>query len=80
MKPHLVFLLLLLPIFSFSQKNVDAKTISKQEAKEIKEIKKFQKELNEEYLNPKETPLRGDNFTHFKKHPFFPIDLKYRVR
>ncbi|WP_238536295.1 DUF1684 domain-containing protein [Chryseobacterium populi] len=48
-------------------------------SKEIREIKKFQKELNAEYLNPKETPLRGDNLINFKKHPFFPIDLKYRV-
>ncbi|OAH68317.1 hypothetical protein AXA65_17120 [Chryseobacterium sp. FP211-J200] len=42
-------------------------------------IKKFQKELNAEYLNPKESPLRGDNLTKFKKHPFFPANLKYRV-
>lgn len=42
-------------------------------------IKKFQKELNAEYLNPKESPLRGDNLTNFKKHPFFPANLKYRV-
>lgn len=58
------------PFFVFSQKKV---------SKEIMEVKKFQKELNAEYLNPKETPLRGDNFTSFKEHPFFPIDLKYRV-
>jgi uncharacterized membrane protein len=63
MKPYIAFLLLLFPILSFSQKNASPKTISKQETKEIKEIKKFQKELDEEYLNPKETPLRGDNFT-----------------
>jgi len=80
MKPYIVLLLLAIPFFSFSQKNLDNKTTLKKEAKEIKEIKKFQKELNSEYLNPKETPLRGDNFTHFKKHPFFPIDLKYRVQ
>lgn len=42
-------------------------------------IKKFQKELNAEYLNPKESPLRGDNLKNFKKHPFFPVNLKYRV-
>lgn len=45
----------------------------------IEAIKKFQKELDAEYLNPKESPLRGDNLNNFKKHPFFPIDLKYRV-
>ncbi|WP_336718938.1 DUF1684 domain-containing protein [Chryseobacterium mucoviscidosis] len=48
-------------------------------SKEESEIKKFQKELNAEYLNPKETPLLGDNFKNFKQHPFFPINLKYRV-
>jgi len=45
----------------------------------IAAIRKFQKELNAEYRNPKETPLRGDNLKNFKKHPFFPIHLKYRV-
>ncbi|WP_228423046.1 DUF1684 domain-containing protein [Chryseobacterium mucoviscidosis] len=48
-------------------------------SKEESEIKKFQKELNAEYVNPKETPLRGDNFKNFKQHPFFPISLKYRI-
>ncbi|WP_317174713.1 DUF1684 domain-containing protein [Chryseobacterium antibioticum] len=66
----MLIILLLSPLFIFAQKTA---------LKEIKEIKKFQKELNAEYLNPKETPLRGDHFTNFKKHPFFPVDLKYRV-
>ncbi|MDO3426597.1 DUF1684 domain-containing protein [Chryseobacterium sp. APV1] len=48
-------------------------------SKEESEIKKFQKELNAEYVNPKETPLRGDNFKNFKQHPFFPISLKFRI-
>ena len=39
----------------------------------------LQKELNEGYLNKDETPLRGENYTNFKAHPFFPIDLNYRV-
>jgi uncharacterized protein (DUF1684 family) len=64
-----IFIFLLLPLMIFSQK------ISKEES----EVKKFQKELNEEYLDPKETPLRGDNFTNFRAHPFFPINSKYRV-
>lgn len=68
MKNYL-FIFLLFPIVLFAQK------ASKEEA----EVKKFQKALNEEYLNPKETPLRGDHFTNFKAHPFFPVDLKYRV-
>lgn len=65
-----IFILILFPLFAFSQKMV---------SKEIMEVKKFQDELNAEYLNPKETPLRGDNFINFKGHPFFPFDLKYRV-
>ncbi|WP_185288900.1 DUF1684 domain-containing protein [Chryseobacterium lactis] len=65
-----ILLFLILPLWFFSQKK-----LSKEEA----EVQKFQKELNAEYLNPKETPLRGDNFKNFKKHPFFPVDMKYRV-
>ncbi|HAP94889.1 MAG TPA: hypothetical protein DCP54_03900 [Chryseobacterium sp.] len=49
------------------------------EKENIASIKKFQKELNAEYLNPQKTPLRGDNLKKFKKHPFFPINQKYRV-
>ena len=49
------------------------------EKENISAIKKFQNELNSEYLNPKESPLREENLTKFKSHPFFPIDLKYRV-
>ena len=59
--------LFLIPFMGFSQK------------KEIKEIQKFQNNLNKEYSDPKETPLRDDNFKNFKKHPFFPINLKYRI-
>jgi len=50
------------------------------EKENIAAIKKFQNELNSEYLNPKESPLRGDNLKKFKQHPFFPINLKYRVK
>ena len=65
----LSFLFLILSLF------LNAQT----EKENIASIKKFQKELNKEYLNPKETPLRGDDLKNFKKHPFFPINLKYRV-
>ena len=58
-----IFVLLLFPLLTFSQ--------SKKEL--ITAIQKFQSDLNSEYKNPKETPLRGDNF---KEHPFFPVDLK----
>lgn len=66
----ILIILLLSPLFILAQKGA---------SKESKEIRKFQKELDAEYLNPKETPLRGDNFTNFKKHPFFQVNLKYRV-
>jgi uncharacterized protein (DUF1684 family) len=69
MKKYLI-ILLLFPVFAFAQKMVSP---------EVMEVKKFQEELNAEYLNPKETPLRGNNFTNFKEHPFFPLDLKYKV-
>lgn len=49
------------------------------EKENVAAIRKFQKELNSEYLNPQKTPLRGDNLKKFKKHPFFPINLKYRM-
>lgn len=47
--------------------------------KETADIKKFQNQLNAEYRNPKKTPLRGSNFSDFKEHPFFPINLKYKI-
>ena len=53
--------------------------VSQIQKKEIADIQKFQQELNDEYKSPKKTPLRGDHFTNFKEHPFFPINLKYRV-
>ncbi len=62
--------LLMVSVFGFSQST----------KKQISDIRKFQSELNAEYENPKETPLRGDNFTNFKDHPSFPMDLKYRIK
>ena len=46
---------------------------------ETRIIQKFQKKLNAEYKDPKKTPLRGDHLVNFKEHPFFPIDLKYKI-
>lgn len=66
----ITLILILISAFAFSQ------TYKKQ----ISEIKKFQKELNDGYTNKKETPLKGDNYTKFRKHPFFPVDLKYRIK
>lgn len=52
---------------------INAQSINKES------VKNFQKELNDEYINNETTPLRGENFTKFKKHPFFPINEKYRI-
>ncbi|MGC4023511.1 MAG: DUF1684 domain-containing protein [Cyclobacteriaceae bacterium] len=45
----------------------------------ITDIKKFQAELNREYRTKGESPLEPNDFSSFKEHDFFPIDLKYRV-
>lgn len=87
MKKIILILIAVLPFFVFSQKKKlssfkkpEGKSIVHTSSDPVKlEIEKFQKDLNKEYLNPKESPLRGDNFKNFKAHPFFPIDLKYRV-
>ena len=78
MKKIILFLFAVIPLLMFSQKMKTNNSLGNN-SKEIKEIKKFQSDLNKEYLNKRETPLRGDNFENFKAHPFFPIDLKYRV-
>lgn len=78
MKKILFILLAVFPLLMFSQKTQVNNSLNKN-SKEIREIKKFQEDLNKEYLDKKETPLRGDNYTNFKQHPFFPIDFKYRV-
>lgn len=47
------------------------------------EIQKFQKELNETYLDKEKTPLSKKHRKVFKKnkgHAFFPIDQKYQVK
>lgn len=39
----------------------------------------FQKKINSEYADPKETPLKENDLKEFKALHFFPIDLKYCV-
>lgn len=46
---------------------------------DLSEIRKFQTDLDDEYKDPKKSPLRGEYFTNFTGHPFFPANLKYRV-
>jgi hypothetical protein len=54
----------------------DAQTDSLQA---ISEIEMFRQQLNEEYQNPKESPL-GVEASKFKGHDFFPADLRYRIQ
>ncbi|NOS55980.1 MAG: DUF1684 domain-containing protein [Cyclobacteriaceae bacterium] len=63
-------------IFIFSLLSLELRAQSDSE----REILKFQKELNEEYSNPKTSPLPKKNVKKFEGHDFFPVDLKYRVK
>lgn len=45
----------------------------------VADILAFQHELNASYKNREESPLDPKDFRKFKSHPFFPIDLSYRV-
>jgi uncharacterized protein (DUF1684 family) len=47
--------------------------------KVMAEIISFQKKLNDEYKNREESPLEPKDFKKFKGHPFFPVNLAYRV-
>ncbi len=44
-----------------------------------KEVLKFQKKLNQDYRNPKKSPLEPAQLKTFKKHQFFPISDKFRI-
>lgn len=44
------------------------------------EIRKFQAEIDREYKNAKESPLRGEHLANFTGHPFFPINSNYKVQ
>lgn len=43
-------------------------------------IQVYQAELAQAYLNPKTTPLKGEEVTNFKGITFFPVDQKYKVQ
>lgn len=44
------------------------------------EIKKFQNDLDKEFLNPEESPLPKKDRKKFKGHNYFPVNEKYRVK
>lgn len=43
------------------------------------EVDKFQRDLNEEYRDPKRSPLDSIGRANFRGHDFFPVDPAYRV-
>ncbi|WBL21448.1 DUF1684 domain-containing protein [Zunongwangia sp. HRR-M8] len=69
-KLALIFILFGTIFSSFSQeKNEDP----------VDQIKEFQEQLNEEYLNPKESPLSEEERLAFKGHKFYDIDASFIV-
>jgi TonB family protein len=70
MKYLVVIHLLLCSIVTFAQKD---------SVKAVNDVLAFQKELNDSYKNPKESPLDPADLEKFTEHPFFPINLTYRV-
>ena len=68
MKKSLVMFLLLCVTISFAQ-----------EAKQVKEAKKFQQKLNKEFSSREESPLTKEDLEVFESLDFFPIDSNFMV-
>lgn len=68
MKNVIVFILLLVVNFCFSQNKFDQK-----------ESENFQKKINEEYADAKTSPLMQEDLKTFKSLDFYPINSKYFV-
>lgn len=45
----------------------------------IENVEQFQKEINEEYANPEESPLKEEDLRYFKSLAFYPVDIAYCV-
>lgn len=65
----LSFCLLFVALSAFSQDKYD-----------IEASKNYQKQLDSEYADPKESPLLEADLAHFKGLDYFPIDAKYIVK
>ncbi|WP_335965546.1 DUF1684 domain-containing protein [Galbibacter sp. PAP.153] len=64
----------------YHDNNTDKKALAdKKTENTVSGIKKFQKELNEEYANPEESPLTQEDRESFNGLDFFPIDTTYHV-
>ena len=50
-----------------------------QDGNYLEQIKAWQQELNEEYLDPDHSPLSEADRKAFKGHKFYPIQEKYRI-
>ncbi len=46
----------------------------------VKEIKRFQKKLNEDFKNAEKSPLTENDLANFTELSFFPIDTTYTVK
>ncbi|MGB5242375.1 MAG: DUF1684 domain-containing protein [Lutimonas sp.] len=46
----------------------------------VKDIKKFQKKLNEDFMNSAKSPLTEADLANFNELSFFPIDTTYVVK
>ena len=65
MKNTLAILLLFFTSLGFSQEKFDSNA-----------VREFQKKINEEYANPKESPLMAEDLAKFKSLDFFSINEK----
>lgn len=68
MKFSINIVILLVSFFGFSQEKFDS----------VASVA-FQKQLNTEFANPKESPLTAEDLSHFKTLDFFPVDPQYYV-
>lgn len=50
------------------------------EKKIISQTQYWQKEMNEHFKNPKQSPLTDEDISHFDHLNFYPINLKYVVK
>ncbi|SDR70518.1 DUF1684 domain-containing protein [Christiangramia echinicola] len=55
-------------------------TLIAQEPESIKSSREFQKELDHEYADPKESPLEAKDLKEFKGLDFFEVDASYIVK
>ncbi|WP_186757245.1 DUF1684 domain-containing protein [Echinicola salinicaeni] len=64
-------------LFGFFLSLIISGVINAQDHK--KEILEFQSELNHEFSNPDESPLKAKDLKNFESLDFFPVNKKYRV-